>query len=101
MESYVEVSMLHNTATILLSFLMASYACVQPLPIRKMLVYALALSIPGCLLFFPRLLAVSGAGGSRLFFLAVSFLCQKLDDDAGNPHTLVHDILCVLSGWFS
>ena len=53
MESYVEVSMLHNTATILLSFLMASYACVQPLPIRKMLVYALALSIPGCLLFFP------------------------------------------------
>ena len=52
MESYVEVSMLHNTATILLSFLMASYACVQPLPIRKMLVYALALSIPGCLLFF-------------------------------------------------
>lgn len=26
MESYVEVSMLHNTATILLSFLMASYA---------------------------------------------------------------------------
>lgn len=100
MESYVEVSMLHNTATILLSFLMASYACVQPLPIRKMLVYALALSIPGCLLFFP---------GSWLFlvleevvfFLAVSFLCQKLDDDAGNPHTLVHDILCVLSGWFS
>ena len=52
MESYVEVSMLHNTATILLSFLMASYACVQPLPIRKMLVYALAVCCsfpaPGC-----------------------------------------------------
>ena len=52
MESYVEVSMLHNTATILLSFLMASYACVQPLPIRKMLVYALAPSTPA-VLFFP------------------------------------------------
>ena len=101
MESYVEVSMLHNTATILLSFLMASYACVQPLPIRKMLVYALALSIPGCLLFFPGSWLFLVLEEVVVFFLAVSFLCQKLDDDAGNPHTLVHDILCVLSGWFS
>lgn len=101
MESYVEVSMLHNTATILLSFLMASYACVQPLPIRKMLVYALALSIPGCLLFFPGSWLFLVLEEVVFFFLAVSFLCQKLDDDAGDPHTLVHDILCVLSGWFS
>ena len=101
MESYVEVSMLHNTATILLSFLMASYACVQPLPIRKMLVYALALSIPGCLLFFPGSWVLLVLEEIVFFFLAVSLLRKKLDDDAGDSHALVHDILRVLSGRFS
>lgn len=70
MESYVEVSILHNIATILLSFLMASYACVQPVPIRKMLIYALAVSIPGCLMFFP------GSWGFPLLVEAVFFFWQ-------------------------
>ena len=52
MESFVEISIIHNVVTILLSFLMASYACVQPLPVQKILLYAIGISVPGCLLFF-------------------------------------------------
>lgn len=52
MESFVEVSLLHNAITILLSFRMASYACVQPIALRSMFLYALTIAVFGSLLFF-------------------------------------------------
>ena len=52
MESYVEITFLHNFGTLLLSFAMASYCNVQPIPWYKMVIYAFVISAMGSLVFF-------------------------------------------------
>ena len=52
MESYVEITFLHNFGTLLISFAMASYCNVQPIPWYKMVIYAFVISAMGSLVFF-------------------------------------------------
>lgn len=51
MESYVEVSILHNVLTIFVSFWMAQYISLQPLRQRSILTYAWMISLCGGLLY--------------------------------------------------
>lgn len=51
MESYVEVSFLYNWLTILVSVLLASYSCIQPINVKKGMLYAFMISLVGVSLY--------------------------------------------------
>ena len=75
MESYVEVSFLYNAFTLMLSFLMARYICIQPLSIQKIISYSLCISGVGCSLFMEGSLGCMVLLEGILFFL---FFRQKI-----------------------
>ncbi|MEG2506706.1 MAG: sigma-E processing peptidase SpoIIGA [Longicatena sp.] len=52
MESYLEVSFLHNLITIMLSVVIAQYTTLQPLSNKRLFCYAFVLSLYGCLTYF-------------------------------------------------
>lgn len=53
MESYLEVSFLHNMCTIALSMFLGEYAAIQPVALYRILLYAMIISALGCLGWFP------------------------------------------------
>lgn len=53
MESYLEVSFLYNICTLILSLRLGAYAAVQPISMRRMIMYATLLSALACFGWFP------------------------------------------------
>lgn len=53
MDSYIEISILHNFISISLSCMMGKYICVQPVADKKVLWYAILLSLCGCIFWYP------------------------------------------------
>lgn len=69
-ESYLEISFLHNACTIMLSVLLGEYAATQPLSMRRVGIYAIMISTIGCFGWFPYAgLAVFIVEVAAFFFL--------------------------------
>lgn len=52
MESYIEVSLLHNFITVVISTLMATYASLQPISFKRILIYASVQASTSCIFWF-------------------------------------------------
>lgn len=52
MESYIEVSFIHNVMIIVLSQMMAGYLSLRPIPLKKQLLYACSISFYGVVSWF-------------------------------------------------
>lgn len=53
MDSYIEISLLHNVATIWLSCMVAKYVNGQPIADKKIILYACTIATLGSILWFP------------------------------------------------
>lgn len=69
MESYIEISFLHNVLVILLSVLLGEYAALQPVSFRRLLGYAVSISFVACFCWFPHSVYVVLVAEMILFVL--------------------------------